>query len=170
MKSDQSPFGKRLRVLGIIVLSIVLAAPTGCAVLIPAAIAGAGTGAALTSDIRVKPGAAVQVGFQPARDVGLIARNGRDTTLLAGARLLVGRVRELRGDSLWVTISEAHATDGKLHFDRNSAPEALVRFQEGVRIEPLANQAAYIVTGGILGTGAAIALIFLMCYLDPCFN
>lgn len=154
-----------------VALLLLLLTPWGCVVMIPGAIAGAGAGAYIARDIRVKVKAPIKVRFEPPRDATLIGRGGRDTTLLSGTSLLIGRVRDLRGDTLWVTVSEAYSGSAhRLRYDRRRAPEVVVVLEPGVRVEPLGNQAASMVTGGLLGAGVALGIVVVRCMLNSCFN
>ena len=121
----------RRAVTAIAVGSLCLSA-TGCPFVAAGAALGAGTGGAVAiaglSDSSDASGAgipvksAIRITFDAPRDLLSIQQSANDTMWVRGVELLIGRVEQIRGDTIRLLATEARLADGsKTTFPRNRA-------------------------------------------------
>lgn len=79
-------------------------------------------------------GAAVRIRLTPPRDLA-VRRGARDTVLLPAAAMLVGRVRDAVGDTVWLGVTEARTARGDF-LRPGGAVVTLVR-GEGMEVQVL---------------------------------
>lgn len=66
--------------------------------------------------------AAIRITFDAPRDLASIRMGSNDTTWLRGIDLVIGRVEQMRGDTIRLLATEARLADGsKTTFPRNRA-------------------------------------------------
>ena len=151
-------------------LALLFAGPVGCSFVAGGALAGAGAGAMAAREIGVKPGGAVRVRFHKPHDVALIGSDSLHPAPLADVSYLIGRVRVVRGDTLWMTLSEAESLRTVVRYPQTPAPMTRIVRDAHTRIEPLGNTVGYVLTGAAIGLVAGVGAFFWTCTLNPCFN
>jgi len=105
---------------------------TGCPFVAAGAALGAGTGGAVAraglsdssdaSGAAIPAKAAIRITLDAPRDLASIHQTTNDTTWVRGVELLIGRVEQIRGDTIRLLATEARLADGsKTTFPRNRA-------------------------------------------------
>lgn len=152
-----------------------------CAIIAGGAVVGGVTGAAGSGTPQVRPGAPVQLRLPAPRDVALLPSLAEglvasapsasgDTAWLPQARLLIGRVTAVRGDTLWLRLTEARSGAQRLTYPADRGPLVRLVGEEARRVEPLGNQPMAAVLGALLGAGAGIVVIMVLCSIEPCLS
>ena len=172
------PVMRRLVAAG---LAASLLVNAGCAIIAGGAVAGGMTGAAISDTPRVQPGAPIQLRLPSPRDVALLPPLAEvleagapsapeDTVWLPEARLLIGRVTAVRGDTLWLRLTEARSGEQRLTYPTDRGPFVRLVGEEAHRVEPLGSQPMAAVLGAFLGAGAGLVFIMVLCSIEPCFS
>ena len=143
---------------------------SGCTILAGGAALGAAGGAIASRDIRVRPGASVRVQYAQSPDIPVLLLQEADTTWLRQTEYLVGRVARMRGDTVWMDLSESRSALSRVTYGRGQAQVAVDHTGPGMSIIVLANRPAYMVAGAAFGTVLSGGAIIIYCMFNPCMS
>ena len=143
---------------------------SGCTILAGGAALGAAGGAIASRDIRVRPGASLRVEYTRAPDIPIVLAREADTTWLHRTEYLIGRVAHIRGDTLWMDVSESRTATSRVTYGRGQAQVVVDQARPGMSVVVLANRPAYIVAGAALGTALGGGAIIIYCKFKPCMS
>lgn len=175
------PASARLRRRATLAVLAVLCLPlAGCWYIAGGAALGATVGVA-SAPRRVstlpgpwQPDAAVAVDFAPAHEALTVAAGTPDSTLARDVTRLVGRVRQVRGDTAFVSVTEIRRlAGGPMGYARGTEPVVRIVHGEGVRVTRL-SVAKSPETRGLLGAAVGALLmvigIFAYCVAEECLT
>lgn len=163
-KNRRSRLAILARVLAVWFAISVTLAQNACIPLVIGAGAGIGgvAGAKLARDTGVQVNAPVEVRFHPVRDLALAERSGREDTTYANVVAVFGRVRQVRGDTVWVVTSEVRFPTSRITFSRSGSPVATIVQSEGTSVRSMRGGAGYAVVGAGIGFLAATAVVYAL--------
>ena len=154
-------------------LALLLLPLAGCHIVAAGALAGGAIGVATTPpsvtmiDGPYQPDAAIMLDFTPARAIVATSARGRaDTLQVPDVTRLVGRIRIVRGDTLWLSVTELRRpSGGPIGYGRGREPVAGVVLDGAVRATVIATRADVRERFTIgVALGAVLALIGILAY------
>ena len=156
------------RLVALFVLALPFSGSSGCTILVGGATLGAAGGAIASRDIRVRPGVSVRVEFTNLQDIPVVVQREADTTWLRRTEYLVGRIDRVRGDTLWIDLSESRTAMSRMRYGRRQAQAPVDQRDPGASIVLLANRPTYVVAGAALGTAVSGGIVVIYCLFRPC--
>ena len=160
------------------VLALVFCLPLGgCFILAGGAAAGAGVAVATAPErptaSRWRPDDAVSVDFAPRREIAAAVPMQRDSLRVSRVTRLVGRVRRVQADTLWIAASELKRDAERMTFARGREPLAVVVPDGSARVQVLAIQLSREqrgVLGALLGAGVTLLALYGYCAATRCID
>ena len=135
----------------VLVLFVLLAPTTACHVVIAGTVAGATVGRLAALDPGVSPGNPVEAEFANPRDLAFVKEASTDSIRFKGATIVLGRVHDRQGDTVWIAASAIRGKDRPMSFNRWDAPVLMFVPERDTRIRSLKNSTSYVIAGGLFG-------------------
>ena len=142
--------------------------------LLGATLGAASTPRPLPATARYPVGALLVVDFTPPRHLTASMRGERDSLRVPRATRVVGQLRQTRGDTLWVAISELRREGGgPMAFAQGHEPVTSLPPEGLARVHVISSNgklAQRTLNGALLGALIAALLLYAMCAADHgCF-
>lgn len=179
--APRRPSLRRLpRALALLALGTLLLSQNACIYVAGATALGASVGVATAYqplgelEGKYRPDNALQVSFDEPRVLSALMPGERDSLRVAGATRLVGRVREVRGDTVVLAVTELRrVSGGPMGFGNRREPLTQILPDDRARVEVLTKRASP-VQRGVVGAAAGFVLAFLgllvYCNIERCLG
>ena len=115
-----------------------------------------------------QPPSAVEVRFRPARHLVVTQPSGGSDTTYSNVIAVFGKIRNMKGDTVWVTASEIRFPTSRISFSRSGSPTAVVVRAEGATVRRFNSELGNAVLGAGIGAaiGAAYAFALIIALLS----